>query len=283
MRKHMKLVTVFTILLFFILHFISGCAPSKNNKKTNAPRATSGRKTTVTGAREPSRQSESRRSGQAKSDGNGSQTRDGNGTLTNDASLIGESGDSIRTSREAMAERLRKQAATEITTAECRITNDDKLSAEQQKQSYCEAFGVKTEDDGTIQFTQLHTLTNLAARVFRPQEVTMAGEKITAVFHSQKKVIKKEVAQGQRGNVSDVLYAAYELPYNKSDINFNTLKVKIKFDGKEEQELNVDELFEKIEEEGTAIAIERLKDPAALLKNINFTITFEFSLNAVGT
>jgi hypothetical protein len=155
-------------------------------------------------------------------------------------------------------------------TTLCRITDDEALSEDQRKQSFCEALAVSIKEDGQIELKGRHTQENIEAYVFdeklKEVEIDTQNPKLIILEHKFTKENTKE-------NDKHVLFLAYKLAHKLNEVNTDVVEMDVIIDGKV---LNSDK-FELLQDEVKNEIKVRIKD-VNTFTNIEYSVKITYSL-----
>jgi hypothetical protein len=112
-------------------------------------------------------------------------------------------------------------------TAECRIIEQEKLPADSQEQSFCEALDVKTDTNGNILIEGRQLQTNFKAYEFKENEVVESSKekKTVTVEHT---FTKEETKKDEKHRLT----LAYKLPSKLSTVDTNKEKMEVYINSK---------------------------------------------------
>ncbi len=154
-------------------------------------------------------------------------------------------------------------------TAECRIIEQEKLPADSQVQSFCEALDVKTDTNGNILIEGRQLQTNFEAYEFKENEVVESSKekKTVTVEHT---FTKEETKQDKKHRLT----LAYKLPSKLSTVDTNKEKMEVFINSKVAVP---SEKIEILKLEASDEVIVQVTD-IDLFTNIEFRIRITYSL-----
>jgi hypothetical protein len=165
--------------------------------------------------------------------------------------------------KESNTDAAKPETTIEVTTEQCRITNDPKLSDEQKAQSMCDALVVLSAADGKIKFEQLHSLINIEASELKIEQAQITDKKVHFEIESKK---------SEGSSDKDVLMLTFKLPHTKDAID-SSKAIDVQLNGAAIPQDKLELVFE----EGSNNLVVRIKD-ASIIENINHKITIEYLL-----